>query len=88
MIDPDDTYRIDGGSRGKTKPPQIDADAILSAGFSEIAEAIRRAPTTWIPALLITAVEAGVTRNVFRPGGAAEIAKRAEDRLIPKEETR
>lgn len=62
-----------------------EANAILEGGFLPLSEAIRNAPSTWIPALLIVCVEAGLAREVFNSGGAAEIAKRTEGRWHGKD---
>ncbi len=55
-------------------------DEILDKGYSAIARALEEGPRTWLPGFLICAVEAGVRRGVFLPGGAAELAAQAEER--------
>ncbi len=61
---------------------QMTTEEILHSGFEAIARSIDEAPMTWLPGFLIYAVEAGVRRGVFVPGGAAELAAQAEERGV------
>lgn len=42
---------------------------------------IRELPQTWVPALLIHAIESAYERGILKPGGAASIAAKTERKI-------
>lgn len=47
--------------------------------YDEIKTEIKNAPRSWLPGLLVCVVKTSLEKKVFRPGGAARIAKEVED---------
>jgi hypothetical protein len=46
--------------------------------YTEIRDSLKNLPITWYPALLCTIVEEACKAGVFKPGGAALLAKKVE----------
>lgn len=46
--------------------------------YSEIVEAIKTAPETWLPALLAETVQACERKKVFQDGGLIRLVERAQ----------
>jgi hypothetical protein len=47
--------------------------------YEQIKSEIKNAPETWLPGLLVCVIKTSLENNVFKPGGAARIAKEVED---------
>lgn len=47
--------------------------------YNEIKDAIKGAPKTYLPGLLVCVVMTALEKKVFKPGGAARIAQECED---------
>lgn len=50
--------------------------------YDEIKDAIKGAPKTWLPGLLVCVVKTSLEKKVFKPGGAARVAKEVEDEAL------
>jgi len=48
--------------------------------YDDLAAAIRLAPATWLPALMIEIIEAGIAKDVWRPGKIGQFAAKMEER--------
>lgn len=47
--------------------------------YEEIKTEIKNAPMSFLPGLLVCVVKTSLAKKVFKPGGAARIAKTVED---------
>jgi len=47
--------------------------------YEQLKAEIKNAPVTWLPGLLVCVVKTALKNKVFKPGGAARIAKEVED---------
>lgn len=50
--------------------------------YDEIKNEIKAAPKTWLPGLLVCVVKTSLEKKVFKPGGAARVAKEVEDEAL------
>ena len=62
------------------RPDLIAGDSEGHVDYDVLIEGIRKAPITWVVALLLECVEAGYVNKVFMPSGASTIARQYEER--------